>query len=57
MKRRVVRRMMRKTTKRITRGSKSLSEWELGRRNRHASTKGMTIIAKVLAAFWYGNSQ
>lgn len=48
---------MRKTTKRITRGSKSLSEWELGRRNRHASTKGMTIIAKVLAAFWYGNSQ
>lgn len=39
MKRRVVRRMMRKTTKRITRGSKSLSEWEYGRRNRHASTK------------------
>lgn len=46
--------MMRKTTNWITRGSKSLCVWEHGLRNRHASTKGMTIIAKVLVASWYG---
>ena len=46
--------MVTKMTKRIRRGFKSLSVWEHGLRNRQASTKGMTIIAKVLVASWYG---
>lgn len=54
MKRRVVRRMRKKTTKRIMRGSKILVVWEYGFRHRHARTKGNTIIAKALVAFCYG---
>lgn len=55
MKRRVVRRMRRKTTTtRIMRGSKSLVIWEHGLKHRPARTKGITIIAKVLVASWYG---
>ena len=54
MKRRVVRRMRKKTTKKIMRGSKMLVVWEYGLRHRHARTKENTIIAKVLVAFCYG---
>lgn len=52
MKRRAVRRTRSRRTKTIMRGSKILVVWEYGVRHRHAGTKGMTIIAKALMAFW-----
>lgn len=52
MKRRAVRRTRSRRTKTIVRGSKILVVWEYGVRHRHAGTKGMTIIAKALMAFW-----
>ncbi len=54
MKRRAVRRTRKETTKRIIQGSKILVIWEHGLDIDMRRSKGTTIIAKVLVAFWYG---
>ena len=50
MKRRVVRRTRKKTIQ----GSKILVIWNYGLDMYMRRTKGTTIIAKVLVAFWHG---